>query len=80
MSKVIHLETKVQTVFGVLDEDGNVVEKHPFNIDVPKHEEELFKEVVSVLKKTRSELTEKLENQNIQASEKPQLENLTENN
>ena len=58
MSKtIIHLQTVVQTVFAELDEDGNVVKKTPINLEIPRHEEDVFLEALRTLKKVRYDLS-----------------------
>ncbi len=57
MSKtIVHLQTVIQTVFVEVDDEGNVVKKTPYNVEVPKLDENLFVEAVKTLVKLRSEL------------------------
>lgn len=68
MKKVIHLETKVNSVFGVLDEDGNLIRKlqvnptpegtDPLSISVLR--EDAFDLAYEALSKIRSELVDQL--------------------
>lgn len=62
---IIHVETSIQAVFGVLDDEGNVVGRHPVNLSVPKHSQENFTEALRVLVEARKELTEKLKEGNV---------------
>ena len=64
MNKVIHLETSLKCIFGVLDDDGNVVNRQPVTLEIPKHEEELFKNALEVLQKTKVELQSQLDESN----------------
>jgi hypothetical protein len=58
MSKIIHVQTQVQTVFGELDDKGNVVQTFPVNLSVNKFEGESFAVVYDHLVKARSKLEE----------------------
>ncbi|MCO6459281.1 MAG: hypothetical protein J5I93_28560 [Pirellulaceae bacterium] len=56
--KVIHLQTTVQTIFGKLDEHGNVTQKIPVNIEVNQLTEETFAKLAQELSKTWGKLKE----------------------
>lgn len=56
--KIIHIQTTVQSVFGKVDEDGNVVEKYPINVEVAKLDESSFAEVNKKLQEVRTKLKE----------------------
>jgi len=44
MSKLIHVQTTIQTVFGTLDDDGNVIPREPVTVGVRRFSEEAFTE------------------------------------
>jgi hypothetical protein len=54
-SKVIHVQTTIQTILGVLDENGNVIQKQPLNVEVSVLSVEAFTEAVNVLLKAKLE-------------------------
>ena len=39
---IVHIQTTIQTVFGVLDEDGNAVPQQPVTVQVHKFSPEAF--------------------------------------
>lgn len=61
MKKVINLETTLKCVYGVLDEDGNVVNKQPVTFEIPKHEQDYFTNALEALKKTKVDLQNQLD-------------------
>lgn len=61
MSKIIHVETKITAVFGVLDNDGNVLNKTPISFEIPKHTEEVFSQALDALNKSKAQLQQQLE-------------------
>lgn len=58
MSKIIHVQTTVQTVFGQLDEEGNVVATFPVNLQIQKLEPAAFAAAHEHLLKTKAQLTQ----------------------
>jgi hypothetical protein len=54
--KVVHIVTRVQAVFGVLDEDGNVLSKTPINVEVERLDEATFQELLQALREARAQL------------------------
>lgn len=60
MQKIVHLETKVTAVFGVLDDDGNVLRRQPYTFEVPKHDSQIFSKLCDSLVATKKELQERL--------------------
>jgi hypothetical protein len=61
MSRVVHLQTTVQTVFGVLDGDGNAVPQQPVVASVPTFSNESFIEAFEAIAAKRDEATAALE-------------------
>lgn len=59
MKNIIHVQTQVQTVFGELDEDGNVVQTFPVNLAIQKLEESFFVAACEHLIKTKLQLKTK---------------------
>ena len=64
-SQVIHVQTTVQTILGVLDEDGNVFQKQPLNVEVSVLNVEAFTEAVNALLKAKSEFQTKINQSNL---------------
>lgn len=67
MNRIVHVQTNIQTILGVLDDDGNVVQKQPLNVEVGVLSINAFTEAVNALLKAKSEAQEKL---NINNNEK----------
>lgn len=44
MSKLVHVQTTIQTIFGTLDDDGNVIPQQPVTVGVRKFSEDAFAE------------------------------------
>ena len=44
MSRIVHVQTIIQTVFGVLDDDGNVIPQQPIVAQSSKFSAEAFTE------------------------------------
>jgi hypothetical protein len=59
-NRVIHITTKVQCLFGVLDETGDVIQRIPFEVDVSKLTPQAFAEVYGLLHARRAELADQL--------------------
>lgn len=52
---IVHIQTTVQTVFGITDEDGNV-KQVPLSIQVPLFKQELFNQVYQELSAQKTKL------------------------
>lgn len=55
--KVVCVETLVQVTFGIMDDDGDIVEKHPVTFTVPK----LTPDNLAVLLQNTDETKQKLQ-------------------
>lgn len=56
---MIHLQTVVNIVFADVDEEGDVVKKYPFSVEVPKMNKESMDELLKAFEKLKAELKEK---------------------
>lgn len=56
---LIHVQTIVQTVFGNLDQDRNIIKKQPLSFEIAKFDQENFIQAVTALKDAK----EKVESQ-----------------
>lgn len=63
MKKVIHIQTVVQTIMGILDDDGNVIEKKPLQMEVPKFERMEFAYAFDKLLDARNEISSAIANE-----------------
>lgn len=54
--QVVHLGTEVKCVFGIIDDNGNLVNKHPITIDVVNFQKESYEVVISKFLDVRSKL------------------------
>lgn len=57
-NSVVVIETIVQTVLGIVDEEGNVVETLPLSVKVAKLEESLFLKALEVMKDHKNKAIE----------------------
>ena len=57
--QVVHVQTQVQTVLGVLDGDGNVVETHPLTLQINVPSEEAFAAAAAQIAAARAQLQER---------------------
>lgn len=55
---VVHVQTTIQTILGVVDDEGNVIQKVPVNLEVQKLEEQLFRDAVAHLLSAKAKLAE----------------------
>ena len=62
MAKLIHLQTQIRTIFGRVDEEGNVVEQYPLNLNLKALNEEVFTESLAQIVKARKDLNDQLAN------------------
>lgn len=53
MNRVVHVQTTIQTVFGVLDDDGNVMPQQPIVAQVRRFDADSFTEAHAVIAKER---------------------------
>ena len=56
MSQIVHIQTTVQTVFGVLDGDGNAVPQQPVTVQVHRFSPETFAEAQQAIAAKRDEI------------------------
>jgi hypothetical protein len=56
MSRLVHIQTTIQAVFGVLDGDGNAVPQQPITVQVHKFSEAAFAEAQQVIAAKRDEV------------------------
>jgi len=61
--KVVVADITIQCVFGVVDEDGDMVQKQPFSVQVPKLKKELFAEAVKALLENKAKMQAQLDDQ-----------------
>lgn len=54
--KIVHIQTTMQTILGKLDENGDVIEKIPLSIEVPKLTLEAFEQALKQLIEAREKL------------------------
>ena len=62
MTELIHLQTQIRTIFGRVDEEGNVVEQYPLNLNLKALNEEVFTESLAQIVKARKDLSDQLAN------------------
>ena len=62
MAELIHLQTQIRTIFGRVDEEGNVVEQYPLNLNLKALNEEVFTESLAQIVKARKDLSDQLSN------------------
>jgi len=58
--KIIHIQTTIQAVFGVLDDNGDVISKQPVNFELNKLNEAAFQEALDQLVIAKQNLEQKL--------------------
>ena len=61
MSKIVHVETVVRTVFGILDDEGDVIEKKPVSIALAKLNAESFELLAKTLAEAKVKLQDELD-------------------
>lgn len=54
--QIIHCGTKIETVFGFLDDDGNIVSKQPVSITLDIWNEQAILDAFNQLSKLKDEL------------------------
>ena len=59
--KIIHIQTNIQSIFGVLDDNGDVISKQPINLEVGKLNESSFVEVLNQLTLAKQNLEAKIQ-------------------
>ena len=62
MAELIHLQTQIRTIFGRVDEEGNVVEQYPLNLNLKALNEEVFIESLAQIVKARKDLSDQMGN------------------
>lgn len=58
--KLIHIQTNVQAIFGLLDENGDVVSKQPISLEIGKLNEASFQEALNQLIVAKQNLEQKI--------------------
>lgn len=58
--KIIHIQTTVQAVFGVLDDNNDVVSKQPVSFEIGRLNEASFQEALDQLVIAKQNLEQKL--------------------
>jgi hypothetical protein len=61
MKKVIVVGTACEVVFGVLDEDGDVVATNPLKLQIPKLTEDNLRELIKVVAENKAKMEKELE-------------------
>lgn len=56
MSRIIHLQTTIQTVFGVLDDDGDANPQQPVTVQVHRFSEDAFAEAQRAIAAERDKI------------------------
>jgi hypothetical protein len=51
--KLVHVQTTVQTVFGLLDDDGNVIPQQPVTVQVQRFAPEAFTDAHTTIAEAR---------------------------
>jgi len=59
--KVVHIQTTVQTTFGVLDDEGNAIPQQPVTVQVHKFSAEAFAEAQKAIAAERDKTVENTE-------------------
>jgi hypothetical protein len=57
-TRVIHIQTQVSTVFGILDEDGNVTEQITAQATIQTLSDDAFTTVAAQLRSKRDEIAD----------------------
>lgn len=52
--RVVHVQTQIQTVFGVIDDDGNVIAREPIGVAVQRFAPEAFLEAYGLVEQARN--------------------------
>ena len=55
---IVHIQTTIQTVFGVLDEDGNAIPQEPVTVRVDRFSADAFTEAQQVIAQARDKAAE----------------------
>jgi hypothetical protein len=58
--RVIHIETRVEVLLGVVDDDGDVVQQQPLQMRLPKLTEAALARVVAMVAEARAKLAEQV--------------------
>lgn len=56
MNKVIHVGTKIDAIFGFLDDEGNIVSKQPISINLDIWNEQALLDAYNQINKIKDEL------------------------
>lgn len=58
--KVVTIQTTIQTIFGILDEDGDISQKQPVSLELQKLNQESFNEALTQLLTAKEKIKENL--------------------
>lgn len=61
MTSVVHIQTVIQTTFGVLDEDGNVIPQQPVQVQVTLFKPEAFSDAYAAIEQARDQAAANME-------------------
>ena len=71
MSKIVHVQTTIQTIFGLLDDDGNVIPQQPVVVNVGRFDESAFSEAHAAIAQARDRAASNYEAQESSEAPKP---------
>ena len=69
--KLIHMQTTIQTVFGVLDDDGNAIPQQPVQATTSVFSAEAFTEVHRQIAEARDQAVANAELEQLEAAAEP---------
>jgi hypothetical protein len=58
---IVHIETRVQTLFGVLDDNGNIVNKQPVTLEISELQAERFRHAYDYISNFKARYAESVE-------------------
>ena len=53
---MIHIQTNISTILGILDDEGNVVKKQPVSVEVAKLDRESFLQALQAILNAKQQL------------------------
>lgn len=69
--KAIIVQSVISTVYGILDDDGDVVHKEKVDIELSKLTDKTLSSVLEQVNKTRAELQQRIDSQTSNEVEQP---------
>jgi hypothetical protein len=54
--KIVNIQSTIQVIFGVLDDDGDVTFRQPVNFEIGKLNEDSWKEVLAKMVEAKAQL------------------------